>query len=281
MTLRRLYKHLGQHQEQLALFALPSVVGDTEDDSVISDRDVPRVDDIDEDELTDTCDFPEEFDPATDNQKRIDDESIPGNTDDGASDYETNSAEIAPSKIAQDFANEDIFNPNLFTNTRTQNTNILEWRENRHQANFFNPEDLLDNDNLPKIDEQTEVFAPEDLVRTDSLSTVDHQATAGPSNIDFPMLNLIQPTPPGSRPPSMPPSPTLEPVGERAESKPRDNPRTRITWGEHQFHHFEAPTPEFYTKQYIMDHEIQDDNEHTGVDPEEKLRAKPTMEKDV
>ncbi|XPS98962.1 hypothetical protein M3J09_008149 [Ascochyta lentis] len=57
MSLRKLRKHLGQHQEQLSLFALPSLVNDDDDDNLIaSDRDVSQTEDLDEDGATDISD---------------------------------------------------------------------------------------------------------------------------------------------------------------------------------------------------------------------------------
>lgn len=50
MTLRALQKHLGHHQEQLALFALPPNLDDTEDDQENAGQDVPLSDESDLDE---------------------------------------------------------------------------------------------------------------------------------------------------------------------------------------------------------------------------------------
>jgi hypothetical protein len=74
MTLRALRKHLGHHQEQLALFALPSNLDETEDDpddeehdSLLGDVAISEGDD--EEEVTDTSDGSEAEEPIHDDRQ--------------------------------------------------------------------------------------------------------------------------------------------------------------------------------------------------------------------
>jgi hypothetical protein len=81
-----------------------------------------------------------------------------------------------------------------------------------------------------------------------------------------PVLNLIQPTPPGSvRAPSAPPSPAIVPqdvapgdVEERSDRR-QSRPTTKVTWGEDQLHHYEVETPDSYREAYITDRDVKRD----------------------
>ena len=199
--------------------------------------------------------------------------------------YEPSYAQIEPSKIAQDYADEDIFDPNMFKKKETTKDVFKDW-EDRYtaepvsQADFFAPKDLLEDDNLPKVRPIDPNEGAPDLHVYESLDDYGASHPKGPPyppSYSFtatrdgrgpripdaiPTLNLIQATPPGSRAPSirsvsMPPSPNIEPIQEKEEPRPKNAP-SRVSWGENQFHHFDVPTPESYKEQFISDRDLKD-----------------------
>ncbi|KAF2631406.1 hypothetical protein BU25DRAFT_407055 [Macroventuria anomochaeta] len=206
--------------------------------------------------------------------------------------YEPSYAQIEPSKIAQDYADEDIFDPNMFKKETTKDV-FKDW-EDRYtakpvsQADFFAPKDLLENDNLPKVRPIDPNEGAPDLHVYESLDdygasqpkgppyppsysfTATRDGHGPPMPDPIPTLNLIQATPPGSRAPSirsvsMPPSPNIEPVQEKEEPRPKNAP-SRVSWGENQFHHFDVPTPESYKEQFISDRELKEHDKKYSQD---------------
>jgi hypothetical protein len=207
--------------------------------------------------------------------------------------YEPSYTQIEPSKIQQDYADEDIFDPNMFKKKETAQDVFKDW-EDRYtakpvsQADFFAPKDLLADDNLPKVRPVDPNEGAPDLHVYESLDDygASHPRTPpyptsyaftatkdgrGPRTPDpIPTLNLIQATPPGSRAPSirsvsMPPSPNIEPVQEKEEPRPKNAP-SRVSWGENQFHHFDVPTPESYKEQFISDRELKEHDKQYSQD---------------
>lgn len=200
--------------------------------------------------------------------------------------YEPSYAQIEPSKVAQDYADEEIFDPNIFKKETTDDVfHDLEARYAEKpvsQADFFAPKDLLEDDSLPKVRrvdpnegapdlhvyesiEEYGASQPKGPPYPPSYSFTATRDGRGPRTPDpIPTLNLIQPTPPGSRAPSirsvsMPPSPNIDPVQEE-EPKPKTAP-SRVSWGENQFHHFDVPTPESYKEQFISDGDLKEHDE--------------------
>jgi serine/arginine repetitive matrix protein 2 len=212
----------------------------------------------------------------------------------------------APSNLQQDYVDEDIFDPNLFKKQtagpssykKQRAIDVLEDWEDRYntpavtQAEFFAPKELLQNDNLPKV----RPVDPNEGAPNITMSEAHDEATAShamtppyPAAYAFvatrdgrpslqqswpvPSLNLIAPTPPGSRAPSIqgasaPPSPAMEPVKEpvkepakvtRRVPKPEDanKARSRVSWGENQFHHFEVTTPDSFREQFVSDNDLE------------------------
>ncbi|KAH4200570.1 hypothetical protein HBI82_063540 [Parastagonospora nodorum] len=188
-----------------------------------------------------------------------------------------------PSNLQQDYADDDIYDPNLFKKESARDV-LRDWEERYNgpqvsQAEFFAPKELLQNDNLPKVrpidpNEGATNFtiveahdepatkpsitppypAPYSFVATRDGKPAQQQPWAVPA------FNLIMPTPPGSRAPSVrgPPSPAIEPVPmptPRRVPMPDDanKARSRVSWGENQFHHFEVPTPESFREQFVSD----------------------------
>jgi serine/arginine repetitive matrix protein 2 len=208
----------------------------------------------------------------------------------------------APSNLQQDYVDEDIFDPNLFKKQTSGPSSfkkqtaigVLEDWEDRYntpavtQAEFFAPKELLQNDNLPKV---RPVDPNEGAPNITMSEAHDHAAASHamtppyPAAYAFvatrdgrpslqqswpvPSLNLIAPTPPGSRAPSVqgasaPPSPAMEPVKEpvkvtRRVPKPEDanKARSRVSWGENQFHHFEVTTPDSYREQFVSNNDLE------------------------
>ncbi|KAJ4330195.1 hypothetical protein N0V87_010219, partial [Didymella glomerata] len=130
MTLRQLRKHLGQHQEQLALFALPKLPNESDDESVASDQEAPPVENIDNEELTDFSDDPEASEALAEfesNDGTTPREEVP--SVDGLGDTEKKhrtTGEISKSNdegIAKDlmknYAGEEIHDPNIFEKKKT------------------------------------------------------------------------------------------------------------------------------------------------------------------
>jgi serine/arginine repetitive matrix protein 2 len=213
---------------------------------------------------------------------------------------------IAPSDLRQDYADEDIFDPNLFKKAsddafvnKKQTTRELfqEWEDKYTgpqptQAEVFAPIELLQNDTLPKVRR----FDPNEGAPNITMSEAHEgmgatHPTAPPYPAPYafvatrdgrpsdqshvvPALNLIAPTPPGSRAPSVrsasvPPSPNIEPIEETEEvSRPEDlnRARSRVSWGENQFHHFEVPTPDSYREQFISDKDLKDQDQKYSRD---------------
>lgn len=199
----------------------------------------------------------------------------------------------APSNIQQDYADDDIFDPNLFKK-QTAGAVLKDWEDRYNekpvsQADFFAPKELLNNDNLPKVHpvdpnegaKDIQVYEAHDEPHLTHPMSPPYPASYaftatrdGRPSIQqawpVPSLVLIQPTPPGSRAPSvrsvsLPPSPNIEPVVEsKEEPKPveANKARSRVSWGENQFHHFEVPTPDSYNEheQFISDRELKNQN---------------------
>jgi serine/arginine repetitive matrix protein 2 len=199
---------------------------------------------------------------------------------------------IEPSKIKQDIFDDDIFNPDMFKkdNSRQEAREILQDWETRYsapqvsQAEFFAPKELLENNNLPKVHAVDPNEGAPDLPVYQSYedypvsqpkvppyppsyaftATRDGRSSRQQPPPPVPSLNLILPTPPGSRTPSVrsasaPPSPAMEPIRE-TRREPRDDDanraRSRVSWGENQFHHFDVPTPESYREQFVSDGDL-------------------------
>jgi ankyrin repeat protein len=180
-------------------------------------------------------------------------------------------ANYVPSNIQQDYADEDIFDPNFFkksttvtdsVNTQTAQDVLRDWEDRYNgaqvtQAEFFAPKELLQDDSLPKYKANDDVNPSHSMVppypaayafvaTRDDKSTVDQPWLV-------PTLNLIAPTPPGSRSSSVrsasvPPSPNIEPIEENEAQRPDEakQAKSRVSWGENQFHHFEVATPDSY-----------------------------------
>jgi serine/arginine repetitive matrix protein 2 len=193
-----------------------------------------------------------------------------------------------PSKIEQDYVDEDIFDPNIFkTDTSRQDArNVLQDWEDRYsakpvsQAEFFAPKELLQNDNLPKVHAIDPNEGAPDLHTYQAHDDYQPMVPPYPPSYSFtatrdgrpfqqqpppvPSLNLILPTPPGSRAPSVrsasvPPSPAMDPIKESTvEPRPDDlnRARSRVSWGENQFHHFDVPTPDSYREQFVSDGDL-------------------------
>jgi serine/arginine repetitive matrix protein 2 len=196
-----------------------------------------------------------------------------------------------PSNIQQDYADEDIFDPSLFKKKsapQTAHAVLEDWEERYNQpavsqAEFFAPKELLANDNLPKVRpvdpnegatnlhtfEAHEDVGPAQPMVPPYPASYSFTATRDgrpsmPQPMPVPALNLILPTPPGSRTPSvrgvsLPPSPNIEPVAEPKEMPKRDEAnraRSRVSWGENQFHHFEVQTPDSHREQFVSDSDL-------------------------
>ncbi|KAH7081665.1 hypothetical protein BKA63DRAFT_214403 [Paraphoma chrysanthemicola] len=193
----------------------------------------------------------------------------------------------APSNIQQDYADDDIFDPQLFKKQTARGV-LKDWEDRYNgpqvtQAEFFAPKELLQNDNLPKVRPVDPNEGATNLTMSeahDESSTTRPIAPPYPHPYAFvatrdgrpsaeqtwpvPSLNLIAPTPPGSRAPSVrsasaPPSPNIEPVKEEKEepkSEEANRARSRVSWGENQFHHFEVPTPDSYREQFVSDGDL-------------------------
>lgn len=194
---------------------------------------------------------------------------------------------VEPSKIEQDMFDDEIFDPNIFKqdNSRQQARDVLQDWEDRYsaepvsQADFFAPKELLTNDNLPKVHPVDPNEGAPDLPvyqsyedypisqpkippypPSYSFTATRNGRPSQPQPPPVPSLNLILPTPPGSRAPSVrSPSPAVEPIRE-TRREPRDDEsnraRSRVSWGENQFHHFDVPTPESYREQFVSDGDL-------------------------
>jgi serine/arginine repetitive matrix protein 2 len=204
---------------------------------------------------------------------------------------------IEPSKIAQDYADEDIFDRNIFKKKSNvpeigSARDILQDWEDRYkrepvsQADFFAPKELLEHTApSPKIDPNAgntdiHVYAAHDDFDLGSPKTPpyppsysftaskDGRRPSSPtwSVLPAPIFNLIEPTPPGSRANSvrgisLPPSPAIEPQPESKEEPPKQDEAnrrgSRVSWGENQFHNYEVPTPDSYRESFVSSHDIQ------------------------
>ncbi|KAH7091134.1 hypothetical protein FB567DRAFT_464206, partial [Paraphoma chrysanthemicola] len=192
----------------------------------------------------------------------------------------------APSNIQQDYADDDIFDPQLFKKQTARGV-LKDWEDRYNgpqvtQAEFFAPKELLQNDNLPKVRPVDPNEGATNLTMTEAHDESNTRPIAPPyphpyafvatrdgrpssqQSWPVPSLNLIAPTPPGSRAPSVrsasaPPSPNIEPVKEEKEepkSEEANRARSRVSWGENQFHHFEVPTPDSYREQFVSDGDL-------------------------
>ncbi|KAF7455202.1 hypothetical protein A1F99_024600, partial [Pyrenophora tritici-repentis] len=194
---------------------------------------------------------------------------------------------IEPSKVEQDIFDDDIFNPDMFKEPPREAVNevLRDW-EDRYsakpisQAEFFAPAELLHNDNLPKVhapnpnegapDLHT-YYAHEDYPTSQPIVPPYPPSYAFTATKDgrsarqqpppVPTLNLIMPTPPGSRAPSVrsasvSPAPPIQRIRETEEEPDFNRARSRVSWGENQFHHFDVPTPESYREQFVSDGDL-------------------------
>ncbi len=154
------------------------------------------------------------------------------------------------------------------------------------QADFFMPQEFLKDANVPgtypidpnegatdihisQAHEDSDFSRP--IVPPYPLSyafTATIEGSSSSSNLPWsvPSLNLIQATPPVSRANSFqsvsrPPSPNIEPIKEEpAEQPTTESPsrvRSRVSWGENQFHHFEVHTPDSHLEQFASDADLE------------------------
>ncbi|KAH8725537.1 hypothetical protein GQ44DRAFT_707237 [Phaeosphaeriaceae sp. PMI808] len=214
--------------------------------------------------------------------------------------FEPSVITYAPSNVQQDYAHDEIFDPNMFkrkrpvtddgsSKTQTPDGVFKDW-ESRYneppvtQAEFFATEleQYLKDDKTPKVRKIDPNEGATNLTMSeahDESSYSHSMAPPYPSPYAFvatrdgkashqtwpvPSLNLIAPTPPGSRAPSVrsvsvPPSPAIEPV-EEIEDLPvveeANRARSRVSWGENQFHHFEVHTPDSFREQFVSDNDL-------------------------
>ncbi|KAF2687968.1 hypothetical protein K458DRAFT_332495 [Lentithecium fluviatile CBS 122367] len=217
---------------------------------------------------------------------------------------------VEPSKIAQDYADEDIFDPNIFKRKPKTPSNVpqvgsaygvLQDWEDRYkkkepvsQADFFAPKELLDHSApSPKIDptgdtdihvyqahDDFDLGPPKTPPYPPSYSFTATKDGRGPPSSTWsvpavPVLNLIQPTPPGStansvRGVSLPPSPAIEPVPDPKKESPKQDEAnrrgSRVSWGENQFHNYEVPTPDSYRESFMSDRDLQDHSKKQAHD---------------
>ena len=200
---------------------------------------------------------------------------------------------IAPSMIAQDYADDDIFDPNIFKKPIRKPDSAQEvyqeW-EDRYkpndrpvsQAEFFAPKELLENTPpAAKVDpnegapsefhiyqahDDHEYSAPKHPPYPASYSFTATKSGRGHINPPYPVpeLNLIQPTPPGSRANtprivSLPPSPNIEPVqAQQEQPKQEETIRrgSRVSWGPDHVQTFEVPTPDSYREEFISHRDL-------------------------
>lgn len=174
---------------------------------------------------------------------------------------------IAPSMVAMDYADDDIYNPDMFKRKKGGTSPIREpssahevlqeWEDrytSKHdpvsQADFFAPKELLDRTSapVPKVDpnegapdlhiyqahDNHEYGGPRRPPYPTSYSFTATKDGRGPSSLPYPVpeLNLIQPTPPTSRANtpravSVPPSPAIEPVPEPKKEEPKQEDANR------------------------------------------------------
>ena len=205
---------------------------------------------------------------------------------------------VEPTKVVDDLDDEDIFDPNLFKKDRKTReaesaqkaaSKVIEDFEDRYneapvsQAEFFAPPELRDNSaaQSPRIDpnEGTDIqvyqahdfdilSGPRAPPYPPSYSFDLGKETLGSSLMrppyPIPILNLIQPTPPGSRAgsvraPSMPPSPAIVPQDQQDKSREEEEDAirrpssSRVSWGEDQTIHYEVETSDSYRETYISD----------------------------
>ena len=205
---------------------------------------------------------------------------------------------VEPTKVVDDLDDEDIFDPNLFKKdqktreaeiARKAASKVIEDFEDRYnegpvsQAEFFAPPELRDNSaaQSPRIDpnEGTDIQVyqahdfnilggPRAPPYPPSYSFDLGKETLGSSLMrlpyPIPILNLIQPTPPGSRAssvraPSMPPSPAIVPQDQQDKSREEEGDAiqgpssSRVSWGEDQTIHYEVETPDSYRETYTSD----------------------------
>ena len=205
--------------------------------------------------------------------------------------YAPSFTEIKPSQLNQDYVDEEIFDPTIFKKKQTTDDVFNDWQDRYtaepvSQADFFAPKELLADDTLPKVRSVDPNEGAPDLHVYESIEDYGASQPKGPPyppSYSFtatrdgrgprtpdpvPTLNLIQPTPPGSRAPSirsvsMPPSPNIEPVKEEEGPRPKNAP-SRVSWGENKFHHFDVPTPESYKEGFISDRDLEEhDKKHS------------------
>ncbi|OAL51999.1 hypothetical protein IQ07DRAFT_586335 [Pyrenochaeta sp. DS3sAY3a] len=196
-----------------------------------------------------------------------------------------------PSRIEQDYFDDEIFDPNMFKKKKDPVRDVYKDWEDRYnekpvsQADFFAPKELLENSNLPKVQpvdpngDATDIHIYQAHDEPDishamippyparySFSTSQDSRSTSSSSWGVPSLNLIQPTPPGSRAPSIrsvsvPPSPNIEPIKEEPKEEPKqeaNRARSRVSWGENQFHHFEVQTPDSIREEFMSKVDLKD-----------------------
>ncbi|KAF1945809.1 hypothetical protein EJ02DRAFT_451223 [Clathrospora elynae] len=207
---------------------------------------------------------------------------------------------IEPSNIKQDYFDDDIFDPNIFKKKEGSHQDaraVLQDWEDRYnakpvsQADYFAPREFLESKNLPKVHPVDPNEGAPDLhiyQAHEDFGISQPMIPPYPPSYSFtatrngrpsqqqpppvPLLNLILPTPPGSRAPSVrsasvPPSPAFGPIQELTEEPKQDESnraRSRVSWGENQFHHFDVPTPDSYREQFVSDSDLKkQESEHS------------------
>jgi serine/arginine repetitive matrix protein 2 len=215
--------------------------------------------------------------------------------------------QIEPSQIQQDYADEEIFDKDYFKKKKKKSnvpSNVpqfgtaygvlQDWEDRYHepqvsQADFFAPKELLEDTSAPTPRKVDPNEGATDMHVYQAHDDLDHSAPKRPpydpsysftatkdgrgppassyAVPDVPVLNLIQPTPPGSRAnsvraPSIPPSPVVEPVPEpKKTSSQQDEANrrgSRVSWGENQFHNYEVMTPDSHRDSFISDRDLRD-----------------------
>jgi serine/arginine repetitive matrix protein 2 len=204
---------------------------------------------------------------------------------------------IEPSPIVQDYADDEIFNPQMFKSRKTKQVPepartsevFQEWEDKYQetpvsQADFFAPKELLNQEpvthaidpnegatdlHIYQAHEEPDFGAPKNPPYPPPYSftaSKDGQGAPSPPTWTVPSLNLIQATPPSSvRGMSAPPSPAVEPqpeVKKQDSDQPNPNSRgSRVSWGENQFRTFQVQTPvqtpDSYSEQFISDKDLQ------------------------
>jgi serine/arginine repetitive matrix protein 2 len=240
---------------------------------------------------------------------------------------------FAPSQIEQDYADEEIFDPNIFkrksaTSTSTHaprapspqrqrqssTDDVFQEFTDRYneqpisQADFFAPAELRDHSHpSPKIDpnegaKDIQIYQAHDDLDIGPPRAPPYNAPyaftatkdgGGPSvPWPVPSLNLIQPTPPSSRPASrtssvrgssVPPSPAIEPVREVAKVKEQDevNRRgSRVSWGENHTKYYDITTPDEGRGEFMTDSDLKKHGKDKKTDKKKEQKDEIIIEVD-